>query len=50
MPRPALSDLITNWRASDATVAEKLAMFRKNTAIKARNQSPCCGNHGEVGC
>ncbi|MDH4116552.1 MAG: hypothetical protein OEX04_19705 [Acidimicrobiia bacterium] len=52
MPRPLPNprDFVSNWRTSDATIAEKLRMLRKNTAIKVKNRSDCCGNYGEVGC
>lgn len=50
MSRPSPFAFVKNWRASDASFAEKMAMLRKNTAIKAKNRSDCCGNHGEVGC
>jgi hypothetical protein len=50
MPRPSPLAFTRNWRASNASFAEKVAMLRKNTAIKIKNNSDCCGNHGEVGC
>jgi hypothetical protein len=39
-----------NWRGSDLPYHEKVLLLAKNTLIKARNRSICCGNHGEPGC
>ena len=48
--RPHPRHVVNNWRASDLPLLEKLALFTKNNAIKLRNGSQCCGNHGEPGC
>ncbi len=50
MPRPSPGAFAQNWRTSNASFGEKLRMLAKNTAIKAKNRSDCCGNFGEVGC
>ncbi|MGZ5383990.1 MAG: hypothetical protein ACXW15_03530 [Acidimicrobiia bacterium] len=42
--------VINNWRTSDLPFLEKLALAVKNNAIKMKNRSDCCGNHGEPGC
>lgn len=42
--------LVNNWRNSDLPFLEKLALLTKNNAIKLKNRSDCCGNHGEPGC
>jgi hypothetical protein len=49
-PRPSLQALFSNWRTYDAPFHEKLRLSLKNTLIKIRTRSDCCGNHGEPGC
>jgi hypothetical protein len=48
--RPHPRHVVNNWRNSDLPFLEKLALAAKNTAIKAKKRSDCCGNHGEPGC
>lgn len=48
--RPSLIHFSRNWRNSDLPFAEKMFLAIKNNAIKAKNRSDCCGNHGEPGC
>jgi len=48
MPRP--DHYITNWNSSELPFWEKLAVAARNNAIKIKNGSACCGNHGEPGC
>lgn len=50
MSFPNPRSFVTNWTRSSLPFHEKLLQGTKNTAIKARNRSECCGNHGEVGC
>ena len=48
--RPHPRHIVGNWRNSDLPFLEKLALVAKNNAIKLKNRSDCCGNHGEPGC
>jgi hypothetical protein len=50
MAGPHPRDYFNNWSRSDLSLREKLTMATRNTAIKLKNQSACCGNHGEPGC
>lgn len=50
MARPNFGDFFANWRRSDLSVGDKMRQAVKNNSIKFRAGSPCCGNHGEVGC
>jgi hypothetical protein len=50
MARPSPWHFSNNWRNSDLPFLEKVAVAAKNNAIKIRNRSDCCGNHGEPGC
>lgn len=50
MKKPRPDDYITNWKSSDLPFWEKLAVAARNNAIKIKNRSACCGNHGEPGC
>lgn len=50
MSKPSLGNAGSNWANSDLPVWEKLRLVAKNSAIKAKNRSHCCGNHGEPGC
>jgi hypothetical protein len=43
-------DFFENWATYDATFLEKMRLAIKNTGIKARTGSACCGNYGEPGC
>ncbi len=47
---PNPKDFFNNFRHSDLPLAQKVALSIKNNAIKAKNRSDCCGNHGEPGC
>ena len=48
--RPHPRHVVGNWKRSNLPFLEKLAMAAKNNAIKLKNRSDCCGNHGEPGC
>ena len=50
MSTPSLSALIANLRDYDAPLATKLRLALRNTAIKVRQRSNCCGHPGEPGC
>lgn len=50
MPRPNINSFWSNWDSSDLPLLEKLRLVAKNNAIKLKNGSSCCGNHGEPGC
>ncbi len=49
-PVPSLRAVFNNWRTYDAPFHVKLRLSFRNTLIKIRTQSDCCGNHGEPGC
>ena len=48
--RPTLGALITNWQRRDLGLGVKLRMQVKNTWLRLKRRSNCCGNHGEPGC
>ncbi len=50
MKYPNPYGFFNNFAASDLPLHEKLRVAAKNAAIKAKNRSSCCGNHGEPGC
>jgi len=50
MARASAGDYFNNWARTDLSLREKVQMSTKNTAIKLKNRSGCCGNHGEPGC
>jgi hypothetical protein len=50
MRRPNAGDYFGNFKESDLPLLEKLRLVAKNNAIKLRNGTSCCGNHGEPGC
>jgi hypothetical protein len=50
MPRPNPRDYLGNFSSSDLPLLEKLRLVAKNNAIKIKNGTSCCGNHGEPGC
>ena len=50
MPRPNPRDYFNNFSNSDLPLLEKLRLVAKNNAIKIKNGTSCCGNHGEPGC
>jgi len=50
MPRPHPRDYFNNFSNSDLPLLEKLRLVAKNNAIKIKNGTSCCGNHGEPGC
>ncbi len=50
MAGPSLRDLIVNFREYDAPLSTKVRLALRNTGIKIRRRSSCCGNHGEPGC
>jgi len=48
--RGSLRGVITNWREYDGSTLEKLRLYARNSWIKLRTRSSCCGHHGEPGC
>ena len=50
MPKPSARDYFGNFASSDLPLLEKLRLVAKNNAIKIKNGTSCCGNHGEPGC
>lgn len=48
--RPSLRALFNNFRTYDAPFHQKLGMALRNTLIKIRTHSDCCGHPGEPGC
>jgi len=50
MRMPSPGDFMSNWSRSDLPLFEKLRLAARNNAIKIKNGSSCCGNHGEPGC
>lgn len=50
MARPDPQAFRDNWRNSELPFMERLRVALRNNAIKLRNRSDCCGNHGEPGC
>jgi hypothetical protein len=50
MSRPHPRDYFNNFSTSDLPLLEKLRLVAKNNAIKIKNGTSCCGNHGEPGC
>ena len=50
MVRPSPDAFRRNWEDSDLPFIEKVLLAAKNNAIKIKNRSDCCGNHGEPGC
>lgn len=47
---PSIGALFNNFRAYDAPFHQKLALAFRNTWIKLRTRSNCCGHLGEPGC
>ena len=47
---PSVRSFFNNFRDYDASFGDKLRLAAKNTRIKMKNKSDCCGNHGEPGC
>ena len=50
MGRRSFGNLFGNWASPEYSLAEKVRLTLKNNAIKLKNRSACCGNHGEPGC
>ncbi|HLH25815.1 MAG TPA: hypothetical protein VK066_25130 [Chloroflexota bacterium] len=50
MSSPSLRALIANFHDYDAPLSTKLRLALRNTAIKLRQRSSCCGHPGEPGC
>ncbi len=50
MAKPTLNAFFQNWTRSELSFIDKLRQAVANNTIKAERGSPCCGNHGEVGC
>lgn len=44
------SDFVNNFKNSDLPIMERVRLAAKNNAIKLKNGTSCCGNHGEPGC
>jgi hypothetical protein len=47
---PSFRDLIANFREYDAPLATRVRLALRNTGLKLRQRSSCCGNPGEPGC
>ncbi|MGI9585390.1 MAG: hypothetical protein ACR2N7_07340 [Acidimicrobiia bacterium] len=50
MVTPDPRKYFSNFSESDLPLLEKLRLVAKNNAIKLKNGTNCCGNHGEPGC
>jgi hypothetical protein len=50
MSSPSFRALIVNFREYDAPLATKLRLAARNTLLKLRQRSACCGHPGEPGC
>lgn len=48
--RPSWANVVTNWQRRDLTFAQKLRLQLKNSWLRVRRVSNCCGNPGEPGC
>lgn len=48
--RRSLRSFFTNWQRDDLTLGQKLRMQARNTWLRVKNRSTCCGNDGEPGC
>ena len=50
MSSPSLRALIANFREYDAPLTTKVRLAWRNTLLKVRQRSACCGHPGEPGC
>jgi hypothetical protein len=50
MSGPSFRDLLANFREYDAPLATKIRLALRNTGLKLRQRSSCCGHPGEPGC
>jgi hypothetical protein len=48
--RQSIGNFVTNWGRDDLSFSQKLRLQLKNTWIRVRTRSNCCGNDGEPGC
>jgi len=48
--RQTFGNVITNWRRDDLTFGTKLRLQLKNSWLRIKRRSNCCGNDGEPGC
>jgi hypothetical protein len=48
--RQSIGNFATNWGRDDLSFGQKLRLQLKNTWIRVRTRSNCCGNDGEPGC
>jgi len=48
--RGTLREIIDNWREHEGAFTHRLHLTMRNTWIKIRTRSDCCGNFGEPGC
>jgi len=48
--RPSLRALFNNFSSYEAPFHEKLGLALRNTFIKVRTHSSCCGHPGQPGC
>jgi hypothetical protein len=48
--RPSWRSYVTNWQREDLTFGQKLRMQVKNSWLRVKRRSNCCGNDGEPGC
>jgi hypothetical protein len=43
-------NFLSNWRRDDLSLRQKLSMQLRNSWLRLKRRSNCCGNHGEPGC
>ena len=48
--RQSFRSYFTNWQRDDLTLVEKMRMQIKNSWLRVKSRSNCCGNDGEPGC
>ena len=48
--RQTLGNVIANWQRPDLALGQKLRLQAKNSWLRIRLRSNCCGNDGEPGC
>ena len=50
MAKPSMRAFLANFRSYDAPLAEKVRLSLRNTALKGKTRTGCCGHPGEPGC
>jgi hypothetical protein len=48
--QPHPRHVVHNWRSFEAPTSVKVRLVVKNSLVKVRKLSHCCGNYGEPGC